>query len=76
MTNPIPYGLFSSNSIQDVSLGGLMFQVAGEAARIQLQLQSVDKLSNTWQNSGPPVEWSFPMTNGAEFFRVRAKSAP
>ena len=76
LTNPIPYGLFSSNSIQDVSMGGLMFRVAGETARIQLQLQSMDKLNNTWQDAGSPVEWSIPMTNGSDFFRVRAKSAP
>ena len=76
MTNPIPYGLFSSNSIQDVSMGGLMFQVSGGTGRMQLQLQSMDKLSTNWLNFGPPVEWSVPLTNSSEFFRVRAKSEP
>jgi hypothetical protein len=43
---------------------------------MQLQLQSMDKLSTNWLNFGPPVEWSIPLTNSSEFFRVRAKSEP
>lgn len=67
------FGLYPSNVVLDVSLGRLLLECSGGTAQLQLQLEQSEELS-TWTNAGAPIEWSLPVSETKQFFRVR--SAP
>ena len=65
-------GLYSSNSIMDLSMGCLMLELSNGWAVLTLQLeQSTNLVEGVWINAGDAVEWIGPATEGKSFFRVR-----
>jgi hypothetical protein len=77
LNHPELFGLYTTNSVQDLSLGGLMIAVVSNNAHLQLNMQSTDDLvGNVWSNAGPTVEWQYPATTNKAFFRVRATPSP
>ena len=72
-SNPGAYGLYTSDSIFDLSLGLLMIQTSSGNANLDIQLLKCDDLvGNVWSNAGEKVEWVLPAPAGKAFFRVRA----
>ncbi|MBU1908876.1 MAG: right-handed parallel beta-helix repeat-containing protein, partial [Verrucomicrobia bacterium] len=65
------YGLYTSNSIYDLSMGTLMGAVISGDMNLDLQLQGCTNLGQgAWTNIGAPVPWSEPADDGKSFFRV------
>ena len=66
-------GLYTSDSIMDLSMGHLMLQVtSNQQLRLQLQLeQTADLTSGSWSNADPAVEWMQDAPTNKQFYRVR-----
>jgi formylglycine-generating enzyme required for sulfatase activity len=74
VSDPGTYGLYNSNSIMDLNLGGVMIQRTGSNAVISVQVQSTPDLSTqAFTNHGTPVELPpMEMPGDKGFFRIRA----
>ncbi len=74
VSNPGTYGLYNSNSIMDLNLGGVMIQKTGSNAVISVQLQTTpDILNQAFTNHGTPVELPpVEMPEDKGFLRIRA----
>ena len=71
-TNPAAFGLYTSNSIMDLSMGAMMVRTSNGWLRLRLQLERTDDLtSGAWSNAGDAVEWEEPAGDGKAFYRVR-----
>ncbi len=74
VSNPGAYGLYSSDAIMDLNLGGIMVQKTGSNIVISVQIQTTPDISNqAFTNHGAPVELP-PVEMPADkvFLRVRA----
>jgi len=70
--NPDTFGLYSSNSILDLRLGGLMLATSNGWMRLWLQLERAEDLTGgVWSNAGDAVEWLEPAGEGKAYYRVR-----
>lgn len=77
--SPSQYGLYTSNSIHDLNLGGLIIQAAtGGTADLRLQPQSTPDLGQGFTNHGPQVilPVQLPANAGKYFLRVRGAGNP
>ncbi|MBU3665344.1 MAG: hypothetical protein FGM15_05635 [Chthoniobacterales bacterium] len=72
--DPVVYGLYTSSSITDLNLGGVMLQKSGNNATISLQIQTTTNLSMPFTNSGAPVSLPVDLSGDKHFLRVRALS--
>ena len=71
--NPSAYGLYTSNSIMDLRMGGLMLQKQGNNAVISFQPQTTpDLATQPFTNSGTPITNSIPMPGNKGFIRIKA----
>jgi len=71
--NPAAYGLYDSNSIMDLRMGGAMVPAEGGAATVVFQLQATGNLAaQPFTDSGLPATRSFPMPAGKAFLRINA----
>ncbi len=72
-TNPAAFGLYSSNSIMDLSMGYLMLQTTSNGQmRLWLQLEETTNLTGgVWSNAGDAVEWLRSVPTNKAFYRVR-----
>jgi hypothetical protein len=69
-TNPQDFGLYTSNSVFDMSFGAAMMTVESNMVRVGFQLMMTDDLKgNSWSNVGEAVEWSYPVPAEKAFFR-------
>ncbi len=72
-SDPAAYGLYTSNSIVDLSLGGLMIQKDGTNASVALQFQvSTNLATMPFADYGDPITNTIPMPGDKGFIRVRA----
>ena len=70
--DPSAYGLYSTNSIADLSMGNVMLQTSNGWVRLNLQLeQCTNLMDGAWTNAGDAVEWQFEASGGTVFYRVR-----
>lgn len=65
------FGLFTSNSITDLNLGGLVLQKSGTGVFLRLQLQTKAAMSQSWSNHSI-VPMFLDMPGNKTFMRVRA----
>jgi len=65
------FGLFTSNSITDLNLGGLVLQKSGSSVFLRLQLQTKAAMSQSWSNHSV-VPMFLDMPGNKAFMRVRA----
>jgi len=73
-SDPGSYGLYTSNSIMDLSMGYLMLQTSNGYLRLRLQLEQCSNLvENVWSNAGDAVVWSNLVPEGKAFYRVRGE---
>ena len=72
ISNPETYGLYTSNSIADLSMGNVMIQTSNGWVRLNLRLEQCTNLvDGVWTNAGDAVEWQLEAPDGAVFYRVR-----
>ena len=72
--DPAAHGLYTADSIQDLSMGQLMVQTSGNQLHLSLQMQQTTNLaSNIWIDAGDAKDWTFSATNGPVFFRIIAE---
>lgn len=71
---PEAYGLYTTNSIMDLNLGGVMLQKNGQSVAIKVQMQTTtDIATQAFTNHGPPVDLPLlDMPGGKGFLRIRA----
>jgi len=71
--NPAAYGLYTSNSIMDLSMGQMMIQATGGTVRLDLQLEQTEDLGGgVWSNAPDgAVVWTNIVPAGRMFYRVR-----
>ncbi|WP_166443007.1 metallophosphoesterase [Phragmitibacter flavus] len=66
------FGLYTEDEIGELRPGGLLIKVEDDMVELNLQLkQSPNLQPESWQNAGPPVEWSIPVDPEFRFFRVK-----
>ena len=70
--NPANYNLYTSSSIMDLAMGGLMVQKQGSSATVVFQTQTTTNLSQSFTNNGTPITNTVPMPGNTGFLRVRA----
>lgn len=73
INNPLSYGLYTSNSIMDLRMNGLMVQKSGSNAVVSLQPQTTTDLTQPFTNNGTPIIHSIPMPGNKGFLRINAK---
>jgi hypothetical protein len=71
--SPASYGLYTSNSIMDLRMGGLMLQKNGTNATVVFQPQTTVDLSQPFTNHGTPITNTIPMPGNKGFLRIQAK---
>lgn len=72
LADPAGYNLFTSNSITDLNLGGVMIQKSRTNATVSLQIQTTTNLSVPFTNSGAPIPLSVDLPGDKHFLRIRA----
>ena len=74
-SNPAAYGLYTSNSIMDLSMGYLMLQTtSNDQMRLWLQLEESTNLTGgVWSNAGDAVEWLRSVPTNKAFYRVHGR---
>lgn len=72
VSDPAGYGLYTSTSIMDLNLGGLMIQKSGSDAMVRLQMLTTTNLSLPFTNHAPPVEIPVELPGDQHFLRIRA----
>lgn len=72
VNNPVSYGLYTSSSLADLNLGGVVIQKTGTQASVQLQLQSTVNLSTPFTNHGAAVSFPVELPGDKHFLRIRA----
>jgi sulfatase modifying factor 1 len=76
ISNPSIYNLYTSNSIMDLRMGGLMVQRQGSSATVIFQPQTTIDLSQPFTNNGTPITNAIPMPGDKGFIRIRANPTP
>ncbi len=75
-STPAAYGLYTSNSILELSMGQMVIVRAASngQVRVRLQLEQTDDLiSGVWSNAGGAVIWTNGVPAGKAFYRVRGE---
>lgn len=73
INSPMSYGLYDSNSIMDLRMGGLMIQRQGTNAVVSFQPQTTTDLTQPFTNNGTPITNTIPMPGTKSFIRINAK---
>lgn len=77
LSNPSSYNLYTSNSIMDLRMGGLMIQRQGTNATVVFQPQTTTDLGILpFTNNGTPITNMIPMPGNKGFIRINAKPNP
>jgi hypothetical protein len=71
--NPAAYNLFTSDSIMDLRMGGMMLQKHGGNAVVSFQPQTTTDLTQPFTNNGPPITNTIPMPGNKGFLRIQSK---
>ena len=71
--NPASYSLYTSDSIMDLRMNGLMVQKQGGNAEVTFQPQTTADLTQPFTNNGTPVTNTIPMPGNKGFLRIQAK---
>ncbi len=74
LSNPANYNLYTSNSIMDLRMGGLMLQKEGSNAVVTFQPQTTtDLATQPFTNNGTAITNTIPMPGNKGFIRINAK---
>jgi penicillin V acylase-like amidase (Ntn superfamily)/Tol biopolymer transport system component len=74
IANPMAFGLYDSNSIMDLRMGGLMLEKQGTDGIVVFQTQTTtDLATQPFTNNGTPITNTVPMPGNKGFLRIQAK---
>jgi hypothetical protein len=74
IASPMAFGLYDSNSIMDLRMGGLMIQKQGTNGTVVFQPQTTtDLATQPFTNNGTPITNTVPMPGNKGFLRIQAK---
>jgi hypothetical protein len=74
IASPMAFGLYDSNSIMDLRMGGLMIQKQGTDGTVVFQTQTTtDLATQPFTNNGTPITNTVPMPGNKGFLRIQAK---
>jgi len=73
LNTPSAFGLYTSDSITDLRMGGLMIQKQGNNTTVVFQTQTTTNLSQPFTNIGTPITNAVPMTGDKGFLRIQAR---
>ncbi len=73
ITNPGSYGLYTSSSIMDFSMGLMMIQKQGSDAVVALQPQTTTDLNQPFTDNGSPITHRISMPGDKGFIRIHLK---
>ena len=74
IANPMAFGLYDSNSIMDLRMGGLMLEKQGTDGIVVFQTQTTtDLATQPFTNNGTPITNTIPMPGNKGFLRIQAK---
>jgi hypothetical protein len=74
IASPSDFGLYDSNSIMDLRMGGLMLQKLGTDVTVVFQPQTTTDLSTQpFTNSGEPIIKTITMPSDKGFLRIQAR---
>jgi len=76
LSNPANYNLYTSDSIMDLRMGGLMLQKQGSNAVVTFQPQTTTDLTQPFTNNGTPITNTIPMPGNKSFIRIQANPTP
>jgi hypothetical protein len=72
--SPVAFGLYDSNSIMDLRMGGLMIQKEGTTGTVVFQPQTtIDLATEPFTDFGNPISIPVPMPGNKGFLRIQAK---
>lgn len=74
--NPASYNLYTSDSIMDLRMNGLMVRKQGSDAVVTFQPQTTTDLALPFTNNGTPITNTVPMPGNKGFLRIQAKPNP
>jgi hypothetical protein len=72
ISTPQTFGLYNSESIMDLNLGGVMLQKEGTSALVDLQIQTSTNLSQGFTNISTNVIFPVDLPGDRHFLRIRA----
>ena len=73
-SNPSAFNLYTSNSIVDLRMDGVMVQKEGDAATVVFQPQvTTDLATEPFTNSGTPITNTVSMPGDKGFLRIQAR---
>jgi hypothetical protein len=74
IASPMVFGLYDSNSIMDLRMGGLMLQKQGTDVTVSFQPQTTTNLSTqAFTNNGTPINKTITMPGDKGFLRIQAQ---
>jgi hypothetical protein len=74
IASPMAFGLYDSNSIMDLRMGGVMIQKQGTNGTVVFQTQTTtDLATQPFTNNGTPITNTVPMPGNKGFLRIQAK---
>jgi hypothetical protein len=74
LASPMSFGLYDSNSIMDLRMGGLMIQKEGTNCTVVFQTQTtIDLATQPFTNNGTPITNTIAMPGDKGFLRIQAK---
>ena len=76
LSNPASYNLYTSDSIMDLRMDGLMIQKQGSNAIVSFQPQTTTDLTLPFTNNGTPITSEIPMPGNKGFIRIQANPGP
>lgn len=75
-SNPGAYSLYTTSSIQELNLGGLVLQDNGTNVVLRIQPQTAESLEQPFVDLGAPIDLPVTLENGKSFLRVNAQPLP
>jgi hypothetical protein len=71
-SNAADNGYFTSDAVLDLAVGDIGMRITNGIAELNVQIWESNDLG-TWTNTTPEVQWSTPVDDDKEFFRVRVE---
>jgi Immunoglobulin domain/Regulator of chromosome condensation (RCC1) repeat len=73
ISSPLAYSLYTSASIMELHMGGMMVQKQGGNAVVSFQPQTTTDLTQPFTNNGTPITNTIPMPGNKGFLRIQAR---
>lgn len=75
-SNPVAYNLYTTASMLDMNLGGLVIQGSESNVSVRIQLQATDDLEQPFEDFGDPIDVPVSLPGDKAFLRINAEATP